>query len=155
MQRNALLLAAVLGLSATGSALANGTVEVSNAWARATPPGIDRGAGYLQVHNHGEQPVRLVGATTEVASDVQIHHSREADGQVRMERVDGGIRVPAGESRTLAPMGYHLMLMGLKAPLKAGERFPLTLEFSRHADVDTSMEVRPPEHDSHGMDHTH
>jgi hypothetical protein len=147
-------MATVLGLSLAGTALAGETIEITNAWSRATPPGLDRGAGYLDIHNRGKTPVQLTGAATDAAEKVEIHRSRETDGQMRMEAVEGGIRIPAGESATLAPMGYHLMLMGLKAPLKAGERIPLTLEFSDHEDVRTSLEVRSPSHDSRGMEHS-
>lgn len=154
MHKKALLLAAVLGLSVAGSAVANGAIEITNAWSRATPPGLDRGAGYLDIHNHGDTPVQLTGAATSAAGKVAIHRSREIDGQMRMEAVEGGIRIPPGESATLAPMGYHLMLMGLKGPLRAGDRIPLTLKFSDREDVSTSLEVRPADHDSGNMDHT-
>ena len=154
MQKKALVLAALLGLFAAGDTLAGDTISISNAWARATPPGLDKGAGYLAIQNRGETLVRLTGASTEAAREVQIHRSRETDGQMRMQAVEGGIRVPAGESVTLAPMGYHLMLMGLQAPLRAGDRIPLTLEFSNHERVNTSLDIRPADHDSRTMDHS-
>ncbi|TDT44507.1 hypothetical protein DES49_0617 [Halospina denitrificans] len=154
MRKKALLLAAVLGLSLAGTTIAGETIEITNAWSRATPPGLDRGVGYLDIHNHGDAPVHLTGATTDVATKVGIHRSRETDGQTRMEAVEEGIRIPPGESATLAPMGYHLMLMGLEAPLKAGERIPLTLEFRDHEDVSTSLEVRSPGQDSRGMENS-
>lgn len=154
MHRKALLLAALLGLSGSGNTLANDTIEITNAWSRATPPGLDRGVGYLDIHNHGDTPVQLTGAATSVASRVTIHRSREIDGQMQMGAVEGGIRIPPGQSATLAPMGYHLMLMGLKAPLRAGDRIPLTLEFSKREDVSASLEVRPADYSSGNMDHT-
>ena len=153
MRNKALLLATVLGLSIAGSALASQTIEITNAWSRATPPGLDRGAGYLDIHNRGKVAVQLTGAATDAAKKVEIHRSRETDGQMRMEAVEEGIRIAPGESTSLAPMGYHLMLMGLKAPLKAGESIPLTLEFRNQDDVITSLEVRSPDYDGRGMNH--
>jgi copper(I)-binding protein len=44
---------------------------------------------------------------------------------------------------TLAPGGYHLMLMGLKAPLRAGDTFPLTLQFEHAPPLTVTVAVEP------------
>jgi hypothetical protein len=41
------------------------------------------------------------------------------------------LRIPARSAVALAPGGLHLMMTGLKRPLRAGDRFPVTLIFAR------------------------
>jgi hypothetical protein len=52
-------------------------------------------------------------------------------GMVMKMRPVTGVDIPAGQPVSLAPGGLHIMLMGLKKPLKAGEKFPLTLTFDK------------------------
>jgi len=52
------------------------------------------------------------------------------------------VPVPAGAKVTLAPKGLHLMLMGLDAPLVAGQSFPLTLQFAESAAQTVTVTVR-------------
>lgn len=136
-------------------AFASAEVRVDDAWARATPPGVSRGAGYMMIHNEEERAVRLTGASLEPAKRVEIHESRDEDGQMEMQAVADGIAIPAGESVALEPMGYHLMIMGLETPLKAGDEHELTLEFSDGDTVTTSLEVRSPNHDNGASGHNH
>lgn len=136
-----LLLACVLAPVA-----AHADMRVQDAWARATPPGMDKGAGYLTIHNDGDSARRLTGARFEPAERVEIHRSSEQDGQMRMQAVDDGVSIPAGESVTLEPMGYHLMLIGLDKPLGKGDEHQLTLEFSNGDTVSTSLKVRSANH---------
>jgi copper(I)-binding protein len=60
---------------------------------------------------------------------------------MRMRQVDA-IDVPAGQAVELKPGSFHLMLMGLKAPLKAGDRFPLTLKFEKAGEVKVDVAVQ-------------
>ena len=41
-------------------------------------------------------------------------------------------------------MGYHMMLVGLKKPLKEGDTFPMTLQFERAGKVDVKVYVQTP-----------
>ncbi|XOZ35134.1 copper chaperone PCu(A)C [Halomonadaceae bacterium KBTZ08] len=121
-----------------------GQLRVERAWSRATPPGIERGAGYMTLHNGGDQARTLVGAHADWAQQIQIHESRESDGQMQMQAVNNGLRLAPGETVELAPMGLHLMLMGLDGPLTEGNQRALTLEFANGETLDTQLEVRPP-----------
>jgi copper(I)-binding protein len=42
-----------------------------------------------------------------------------------------GLEVPPGETVQLRPGSIHLMLFGLKHPLRPGDRLPLTLTFEK------------------------
>lgn len=118
------------------------SVELRQAWVRLPPNGTSMAAGYVDVVNGGKQADRLVGAACACAARVTIHEMSTTGGVMRMREAAGGLTVqPAGELR-LQPGGDHLMLMGLKAPLKAGERLPLTLEFARSGKMTVEAEVR-------------
>lgn len=134
----------VIWLAATPVSAGPGQLRVEQAWSRATPPGIERGAGYMTLHNGGHQARTLVGAHADWAQQIQIHESRESDGQMRMEALNNGLTLAPGETIELAPMGLHLMLMGLDAPLTEGDKHALTLEFANGETLDTQLEVRGP-----------
>jgi copper(I)-binding protein len=127
-------LAAALVLIGVGIVLAHAApapaITVGTPWMRATPGGVTVGAGYLTITNHGSQPDKLVSVSTPVAATVKPHRTIEKDGVSRMVAIKGGVAIPPGKTVTFAPAGFHLMLMGLKAPLKAGQHVPVTLTFA-------------------------
>lgn len=129
------MIAAVLAC-ASGSTLA---VEVSAAWARPTAPGAKVGGGYLTLHG-GATNDRLLSATTPAAANVELH-THVMDGGVASMRAIKAIDVPAGGKVELKPGGLHLMLIKLKAPLKAGETIPVKLRFEKAGDVDAKLTV--------------
>jgi copper(I)-binding protein len=119
----ALLALAALAVHADGSA-----VSVSDAYARAIPPGQPNSAVFLTLNNPSGQPRALVAAASPVADAVELHTHIEEGGMMRMRRVER-IEVPAGESVSLKPGGLHVMLIGLTRDLNPGETFPVTLQF--------------------------
>jgi copper(I)-binding protein len=123
-----------------GANAADGPV-ISQAWARATAPGIDVGAVYLTIEG-GARDDTLVSASTARAAMVHLHTVEESSGVARMRAVDG-VAVPAGRRVVLAPNGTHIMLMGLVAPLVAGETFPLALRFASAGERSVTVVVRP------------
>ena len=46
----------------------------------------------------------------------------------------GEINIPAGNRIQMVPGGTHIMLEGLRAPLKKGDRFDLVLKFRKGGD---------------------
>jgi len=155
MQRNPVALAAALFLILFASAAAaqSGTVEIKNAWARATPGGAQTAAAYVTLQSTTGD--RLTGASTPVAKMAEIHSMSMDNGVMKMRQVDG-IDVPAGQPVTLKPNGYHIMLMGLTQPLKEGQTFPLTLTFAKAGSENVTVTVEKvgsmgPGSDSGGM----
>jgi periplasmic copper chaperone A len=118
----------------------NAGVTVSDAWARATASTASTGAAYLTITDHGT-PDRLVSASTPVAATAELHQTTMHDGVMQMRPVDG-LPVSAGAPVTLAPGGYHLMLMQLRQPLHAGDSFPLTLNFAKAGAVQVNVAVK-------------
>lgn len=97
-------------------------------------------AAYFVLRNRGGEADRLVAARTEVAGTVELHRSAIEDGVMRMRQVES-IEVPARGEVSLAPGGYHLMLIGLTRELKDGDRFTITLDFERSGERVVEVEV--------------
>lgn len=116
-----------------------GSINISHPYARATVPGQPAGGGFLRLDNKGSDD-RLLSASTPAAKAVEMH-TMSMDGDVmRMRQVDT-IALPAGKAVELQPGGLHMMFVGLKAPLKAGAKFPLTLKFEKAGEVTVDMHV--------------
>lgn len=152
---------ATLGLLAGASAGAHdfrlGPLRIDHPYALPTPAGALTGAAYLRtLRNTGEQPDRLIGASTPAARAVEIHRSViDADNVMRMRAVDG-IELPAqGEVRLRHGGEHHLMLVDLKAPLKNGDRFPMTLRFQKAGEREVMVWVQQPRDAAAGPDHKH
>ena len=133
-------LAALAMLVITAGAAAADGPTVSQAWARATAPGVDVGAVYLTIDG-GKTDDSVVSASSERAGMVHLHNVEESGGVAKMRAVEG-IEVPAGKRVVLAPKGTHIMLMGLAKPLVAGETFPLELRFAKAGELGVTVVVR-------------
>lgn len=106
-------------------------IVVGHPWARATPPVEPTNAAvYLTIENRTDHTIRFTGASTSLTDQVSLHQTREDQGMMRMKAMKDGLKIAAGESARLEPMGYHLMLRNLTKPLKKGDEFPLTLKFA-------------------------
>ncbi len=103
-------------------------IDVEHVWARPTVGAGTSGAIYFTVTDKGA-PDQLVGASTPVAAMAQLHQTIDDHGVMKMRPV-ASLPLPPGQPVTLKPGGYHIMLMGLKHPLKVGDSFPVTLTFA-------------------------
>ena len=123
------------------AAVEAGALTLVEPWSRATPGGARVGAGYLVILNRGAAPDRLVGAESEVSATAEVHETVTEAGVVRMKPADAVVIPPNGRLE-LKPGGYHLMLSGLKRPLREGERFAAALVFERAGRVPVTFTVR-------------
>ena len=130
-----------VALLAAGAASAAG-IEVKDAWIRSTPPGAPTAAGYATIVNHGFTSDRLTGATTRVAASVEMHHMTNTGGVMRMRPIPGGVAMAGSGTIRFTPDGDHLMLVGLKGPLKAGTHVKVTLQFQRAGSLAADFTVR-------------
>jgi copper(I)-binding protein len=139
-----LLLGFVLALAINGQVHAQApdakSIVVDHPWARATPAGAKTGAAYMTLINNGSSGDRLVGATTPVADAVQFHSVSEENGVSRMREMRA-VDVAPGGKVTFSPGGMHVMMVGLKQPLKEGQSFPLALSFEKAGKVDVMVSV--------------
>ena len=117
-------LTAAFGLALINGALAQ--VTVKQAWVRATVPQQTATGAFLQLSSG--QDARLVQANSPVAAVVELHEMT-MDGNTMQMRAIAGVDLPAGKTVEFKPGGLHVMLMGLKSQVKAGDKVPLTLVF--------------------------
>lgn len=145
MHRKPFIAAAVLALvtfvAHAGDARI-GAITIEHARAHATVPGQPVGGGYMTLVNGGGAD-RLVSVSAPVSKSAEMHMMRMKGEVMEMRQVDA-IDLPAGKTVALEPGGYHLMFVGLKAPLKAGESFPMTLKFAKAGTVTVSVTVEAP-----------
>jgi len=106
-----------------------GGLIISNIWVRTTPKTSKTGAAFLTIKNKSETNDTLVGVSSEIAKKTEIHQSSIKNNIMKMRRV-GKINLPAGGVTELKPNSFHIMFMGLHAPIKQGDLFPLTLTFT-------------------------
>ncbi len=123
---------------AAGMTHAQATVD--GAYARATVGKQANGAAYLQLSAKGDDT--LLSASAPVANRVEIHTMR-MDGDVMKMRALDKLDIKGGEKLQMQPgAGAHIMLMGLKQPLKAGDSFPLTLTFRKAGKLTVEVKVK-------------
>jgi copper(I)-binding protein len=139
-----LMLGIVFALTAAIQANAqtplSGSIVIERPWARATPGGAKTGAAYLTVINNGASADQLLDATTPVSDKVQFHRTTEENGVSRMREVRA-VDVAPHARTAFDPGGMHIMLVGLKQPLKEGQTFPLALTFAKAGKVDVTVPV--------------
>jgi periplasmic copper chaperone A len=144
------ILIAGLILATAGSAWAQ--VTVSSPWARSTVPGQMGTGAFMTIAS--KDGGRLVGAASPVAGVVELHEMA-MDNNVMKMRAIPGLDLPAGREVQLKPGGYHVMLLDLKRPLKAGEKVQIELRLEtrdgKRITQPVEVEVRstPPGADAH------
>jgi copper(I)-binding protein len=159
-----LLMAAILSVVCAGFVSASsqaeaheyeaGSVLIEHPMVNPTPAGRSATAGYMTLLNRGATPDRLVSATSPLAERVEIHETyAAAGGMVGMRALPRGVVIPPNDRAVLSPGGLHLMITGLREPLRQGDALPLTLHFERGGRVDILAAVErasAPARDHHG-----
>ena len=108
--------------------------------ARATVPGATTAVVFFTISNSGKETDRLLRASTPVAAAVALHQMAVEGGMMKMRAVPT-LELRPGARLELQPGGYHLMLLDIKHPLKAGEKFPMTLTFERGGTLTVPVQV--------------
>jgi copper(I)-binding protein len=99
-------------------------ISVSEAWVRATVPQQKVTGAFMQLTSTND--ARLVDVSSTIAGSAELHQMSMTDNVMKMRQIDT-LDLPAGKAVALTPGGYHVMLFDLKAPVKAGDKIPLTL----------------------------
>jgi copper(I)-binding protein len=134
--------AALLAVATSAAALpAFAQVAVSDAWVRGTVAGQGATGAFMQLRSPTD--AALVAVASPVAKVVEIHEMKMDGGVMKMAAIDR-LALPAGKAVELKPGGYHVMLMDLKQPLKAGDTVPVTLTFEDKAGRKTTVDVKAP-----------
>jgi copper(I)-binding protein len=128
-----------LTMNVSAQQSADAKIEVQHPWARASTG--QTGAAYFIVVNRGTAPDRLMAIKTPTANKAELHEDKMKNGVMEMRPV-GPLVIDAGQSAMLKPGADHVMLIGLKHPLKEGDSFPLTLSFEKAGDVQVMVDVK-------------
>jgi len=139
----ALLVGSALAYGVFARDFQAGDISIQHAWSRPTAEGMSMGVGYLTLTNRGKTPDTLLSVSSPVAESVEIHETRMVDGMARM-RPRADLTLAPGSTVKLEPNGIHLMLVGLRSPLKAGGTLPLTLEFRGAGRITIEARVETP-----------
>ncbi|MHC1479674.1 copper chaperone PCu(A)C [Frateuria aurantia] len=131
----ALLACSPLGFAAT-------QVTAEHGWIRLLPGDLPA-AGYVVLHNEGNQAAVLTSATTPRYSGVMLHVSSTRNGSATMQMVPQ-LAIHARSSLRLTPGSFHLMLTGASAPIpKVGDVVTITLHFDGGQALAVPFTVRP------------
>jgi copper(I)-binding protein len=139
-----IFLAAAFCVAAFSSAQAHdynlGDIKIVHPWARASAGVANAGGAFFTIVNKGASD-KLLKASADVSNTVELH-THIKDGEVMRMRQVQDIDVAGGTETKLAPGGLHVMLIGLKAPLKEGATFPMTLTFEKAGSVTVEVQVQ-------------
>ena len=135
-----LLISTLLALTASAWAQAPANVEVKDAWVRATVAQQKATGAFMQLTARAD--TRLVEVKSPVAGVVELHEMAMEKDVMKMRAVSGGLALPAGKAVELRPGSYHVMLMDLKGPVKAGDVVPVTLVFEGKGGQRETLEVK-------------
>lgn len=140
--RHLLLLTSLLAapLLAQAHEYEAGQIHIDHPWARAMPPSAPNAAAFFVLHNRGAAD-RLLGVSSPLAQKAELHEHVHQNGLMKMQQVQA-MDVPAGAEVKFAPMGYHVMLFGVRQQPRDGERFPLTLRFEQAGEVQVEVAVQ-------------
>lgn len=116
-------------------------LHIEQPWSRALPPTAQTGATFVSIHNMSGAGDRLIGAHAAIAETTELHNHIHADGLMKMVEV-ASIEIPAGERLELKPGSYHIMLIGLKQPLREGDLFPIRLDFEAAGSIELEAVVK-------------
>lgn len=126
-----LAIGVALTLAAGAACAKPADIAVERPEIRASLGNVPTSAAYLTIRNRGGTADRLVGASCACAASVSVHQTMTmANGVARMSH-DPAVSIPASGAVSFAPGGRHLMLIGLKAPIRAGSRVAMTLRFEK------------------------
>lgn len=129
-------------------------IQAEDAYVRAVPPVSEVTAAFMLLHNNSQQDRKLVAASSPAARVVELHTHTAVDGVMQMRQV-AQIDLPAQGVAELKPGGLHLMLIGLKQPLKANDRVQLSLSLDDGSMIELDVPVRNMQRMMHQQHKTH
>lgn len=124
------------------TAAAQAAVTATDAWIRASAPGVDVADAYFELHNTRRRPVTLTEVRAAGAASASVHTTVIANGVASMRRL-AQVELLAGETVKFQPGGMHVLLTGVKGPLQAGASMLLTLGFADGSQLRVRATIKP------------
>jgi copper(I)-binding protein len=144
MRPTTFLIASVVGLFLSAAQARDyklGAIDIADPWFRATPKGASVAAGYMKITNKGSTADRLISGSSEIAPTFEVHEMTMDNGVAKMRPVKGGLEIKPGKTVELKPGSFHVMFVGLKKPLTAGEHIAATLVFEKAGAINVEYDV--------------
>lgn len=146
--RRLILLLTVLGLVVAGCGDGD-NISIDGQWARNSPMSAEQGAVYLNITSADGDRLLSASVDSSIAATAEVHETVPAEGEsgddgmamMMMQQVDA-IDLPAGDTISLAPGGYHIMLIDIAKPLEIGQKFNVTLSLEKAGEQVVEVEVR-------------
>ncbi len=135
-------IAAAFATSAQAQEFKLNGLHIERPYARETVTNQPSGGAYLTMKNKGKAKDRLIGASSPVAKRVEMHTMSMDQDVMTMREVETIELKPSAKVEMKPGNGYHLMLLGLLQPLKAGSTFPLTLTFEKAGKIEVLVTVQ-------------
>jgi len=129
-----------LGAGADPHQVRKGDITIASRIVRASIAGSPNSAAYMVIANSGSQADTLVAARCACAAKVDVHKTETVRGMSTMVATASVLIPPHGQV-VFHPNGYHLMLTGLKEPLRDGHLQQITLVFRRAGAVTASFRI--------------
>ncbi|MDD6162953.1 MAG: copper chaperone PCu(A)C [Campylobacteraceae bacterium] len=104
-------------------------IEIEGAYARASIPNVPNSAAFFVIKNNSDKDIAITSANSDAAQKNELHTHIKENKMMKMMKIEKLV-VPAKSSLELKSGGDHVMLMGLKKELKAGDEINLELSFS-------------------------
>ena len=110
-------------------------IIIKDPWIRAVPPSSKNTALFMTIVNKSDKQDSLISVKTDIAKMVMIHKTVEENGIMKMKHVDN-LFIPPHSEVKLKPGGLHIMIMGLKRPIKEGEKVKINLFFKNSGNIE-------------------
>ena len=133
--------AAFAATGATAHEYKVGAIDIGHPWSRPTPKEANIAGGYLTITNKGKTADRLIGGSSPVASQIEVHEIVDVDGMAKTRPVAKGIEIKPGKTVELKPGALRIVLLGLKEPLQVGQKIKGTLVFEKAGPVEIVYNV--------------
>ena len=127
-------------------------VEIEGAYARASIPNVPNSAAFFVIKNNSDKDIAITSANSDVAEKNELHTHIKENKMMKMMKIEKLV-VPAKSSLELKSGGDHVMLMGLKKELKAGDEINLELSFSDGDKKSIKVPVKDLASTMHKMQH--
>lgn len=162
MKTNFIFVISSLLITATQSLWAHdfkaGDIAIDHPYATPSIAGGKNGAVYFKgIKNSGKDADQLVSVKSPIADKTEIHEMK-MEGDVMKMRALSAVDIPAGAVLSVIkgnPNGYHVMLLGLKKPLKEGDKFPLRLTFKKAGELEVEVWVQEADNAVKHEEHKH
>ncbi|MFI6574241.1 copper chaperone PCu(A)C [Nocardiopsis sp. NPDC050513] len=128
---------------AAAEATAADGFEITDPWIKAVSQEEGMTGVFGEISNTSGSEMTIVAAEADGADTVELHEVSMEGTDATMSEVEGGFVIPAGETYTLEPGGYHIMLMQLTQDLEAGNELTVTVEFADGSTASFDAAIRP------------